>query len=117
MILEKILHSFLINLGLTVVIEGIAAFLLGVRTFYGQIVVLLTNTVTNPLLNAIIVLVSFYISPDAYWYSLIFLEAAVVITEGLIFKKMLQLKLNCFLFSFILNFCSYSIGMIILKII
>ena len=107
----------LIALALTVVIEAALALLLGVRTVRGQLIVLLMNVITNPILNAILTVVSFYISPTAYYYFLVPLELVIVLVEGRIFKSMLPLKMNPYLFSFLLNAGSYFLGTGILKII
>ena len=102
---------------LTVVIEAALAFLFGVRTRYGQGIVLLVNVITNPLLNAVLTVVSFYLSPAAYYWFLVPLEMLVVFTEGRIYKSMLQIKMNPYLLSFLLNLGSWLIGSGILKII
>ena len=104
-------------LALTVVIEAALAFLLGVRTGRDQLIVLLANVITNPLLNAILTIVSFYISPAVYYWFLVPLEIAVVFAEGRIYKNTLTLKMNRYLFSFLLNLGSFFIGSGILKII
>ena len=115
MILSRILYNYLICLSLTVIIEAVFAFISGIRTGYGQAVVLLTNIITNTALNSVLTVVSFYLQ-QAYYFFLIPLEILIVIIEGLIYKKTLIIKMNCFLLSFILNFCSYFIGTVILKI-
>lgn len=85
---------------------------------YGQLVVLLANVITNPLMNGILTVVSFYLSPSYYYIFLIVLEIIVVAAEGLIYKKTeLLIKQNPFILSLLLNVCSYFIGTIILKII
>lgn len=50
---------------MTVVIEAVLAFALSVRSWYGQGIVLFANVITNPLLNAVLTVVSFYLSPLA----------------------------------------------------
>ena len=101
---------------LTVVIEAVFAFLYGVRTKYGQLIVLLANVITNPLLNAILTVVSFYLSPALYYYFLVPLEIIVVLAEGRIYKEILQPEMNPYFFSFLLNVCSYVIGTGIIKL-
>lgn len=117
MIFHRIFFSMVTALVLTVVIEAALAFLFGVRTGRGQLIVLLANVITNPLLNAILTVVTFYISPAAYFWFLVPLEIAVVFTEGRIYKNTLSVKMNPYLFSFLLNLGSYFIGSGILKII
>ena len=103
-------------LALTVVIEAVFAFVFGVRTKYGQLVVLLANFITNPLLNAVLTVVSFYISPAVYYWFLVPLEIVVVLAEGRIYRTMLHPKINPYLLSFILNAASYFGGAAITKL-
>lgn len=117
MILRKILFNLLICYVLTVVIEAAFAFIFSVRTARGQLIVFLANTITNPLLNCIITVVTFFISPSLYYYLIAPLEILVVIVEGIIYSKTLSVKINPFLLSLILNICSYFIGSGILEII
>ncbi len=117
MILRRILFNLLICYVLTVVIEAAFAFILSVRTGYGQLIVFLANTITNPVLNCILTVVSFYLSPEYYYYLIVPLEILVVVVEGLIYRNNLKLKINPFLLSLILNVCSFFIGSGILEII
>ena len=117
MIFHRIVSNLLVCLALTVVLEAAAAFVCGVRTRFGQLVVLLANVVTNPVMNCALTVVSFYISPRAYYYFLVPLEVIVVQAEGLIYKQVLRSKMNPFLLSFLLNACSYGLGTLILKLI
>lgn len=117
MIFHRVVFGMLTALALTVVIEAVLAFACGVRTWYGQGIVLLANVITNPLLNAVLTVVSFYISPSAFYWFLLPLEIIIVIAEGYIFQRFLQLKMNRYLFSLLLNAGSYLIGTGILKLI
>ncbi len=117
MILNRVLYDLLICLLLTVAVEAAAALGAGVRSCRGQVIVLLTNLITNPLLNGILVAVSFLLSPSLYYCFLIPLEIIIVILEGWIYKKTLSLKMNPFVFSLLLNVCSLLIGTGILKIL
>ena len=116
MIFHRIVGSILVCLALTVVIEAVFAFVFGVRSMRGQLAVLLANLITNPVMNAMLTVVSFYLSPSAYYYFLVPAELIVVAVEGLIYKKTLSVKLNPFLLSLILNVCSYALGTVILKL-
>ena len=117
MILHRILSNLLIYLAITIVIEAVSAFILSVRNGYGQLIVLLANVITNPILNCTLIVVSFYLSKSLYYVFLVPLEILAVVIEGLIYRKTLSLKMNPFLFSLILNACSYFIGMLIYKLI
>lgn len=117
MIASRIVLRLLRSLALTVGIEAAAAFVCGVRDRYGQAAVLLTNLVTNPLLNCILTVVSFYLSPAAYYPFLAVSELLVVAAEGLIYKSVLRPNMNPFLLSLLLNACSYGLGTLILQLI
>lgn len=117
MILNRILSNFIICLVLTVIIECTFAFILGFRKGYDQLIILLTNVFTNPILNIILTVVNFYLPRECYYYFLVPLEILVVVTEGIIYKTSLQKKLNPFLLSFVLNACSYLLGTVIIKYI
>ena len=114
MILRRIVSSLVSAFALTVVIEAVAAFALGIRSLKSQTIVLLANLITNPLLNCALTAVSFYISPKAYYWFIFPLEAVAVITEGWIFSSVLRPKMNPFLLSLIVNTCSYFFGTMIL---
>ncbi len=117
MIFHRILYTILICFALTVIIEAVFAFVFGVRSGYGQLVVLLTNAITNPVLNCVLTVVSFYLPRSFYYVFLIPLEVLIVIIEGFIYKKLLTVKLNPFILSLLLNLCSFFLGNIIYKIV
>lgn len=100
-------------LALTVVIEAVFAYVCGVRTGHGQLIVLLSNVITNPLLNAVLTLVSFYLSLALYYWFLVPLEIVVVLAEGRIYQTTLRPKLQPYLLSFLLNAASFFLGMAI----
>ena len=117
MIFHRIVCNLLISLALTVGIEAVFAFCFGLRTRRAQVVVLLANVVTNPLLNSLTTVVSFYLSPSFFYWVLVPLEILVVIAEGYIYRSMLRPNMNPLLLSFLLNCCSYVIGTGIIKLI
>lgn len=116
MILKRIASSLIRDLLLTIILEGTAAFVLRVRTLRGQITVLLANLVTNPVLNAILLIVSFYLSKDLYYVFLVPLEILAAAAEGLIYRNTLPDIKRPFILSLLLNLCSYGIGTLILNI-
>lgn len=115
-VFNKVVTTIITCFILTVIIEAVFAFILGVRTVRGQLTAFFANTVTNPLLNGILTVVSFYYG-KYYYLFLIFLEISVIIAEGLIFNKILKLKINGFLLSLLLNIASYALGTAILNFI
>lgn len=116
MVLHRIVKILVRDLLLTVVLEGAAAFVFRVRTLYGQAVVLLVNLITNPILNAVLTVVSFYLSKNLYTVFLIPLEILTVAAEGFVYRRMLPGIKRPFVLSLLLNLCSYGIGSLILKI-
>ena len=99
-------------LSLTLVLELFAAAVLGLRG-RDLLFVVLANVVTNPVLVSVTTLVFTLRGLTTYYVSLVFFEAAAVLTEGLIFKFALKPKLNPFLLSLLLNVFSALIGNVI----
>ena len=103
---------------LTIIIESAAAFLFGVRNKKDFLNILLINVITNPLVVTTEVAVGMLFGNGTAEIFEYFVEAAVVLTEGLFYRKFLRYKkINPILLSFILNGLSYLIGEIINKII
>lgn len=113
MTLEQLPLIMLRALVLTIFVEGIAAWLLGVRTSRGQTTVALANLLTNPLVVSAGAAVQFFISPRALLPATLLMEAAVLFTEGAIYKKHLDVDMNPFAVSFVCNLASYGIGEIL----
>ena len=113
MTLGRLASFIFVALALTIALEGVMAFIMGVRNIRGQITILLVNIITNPALNCLLLILSLSISPKMNYYAIIPLEIIIVFVEGLIYKKMLKTKLNSFLFSLILNAFSFVVGLII----
>ena len=116
MILQRILSRLLLYLVLTVIIEAVAGYVLGAKKRYDQLVVLLSNLITNPLMNALLTVIAFYSSARMYYIALVLFEIIVVITEGIIYEKHLKLKMRPFLFSLLLNLSSLILGYVIIRI-
>ena len=122
----------------TVVIEGIAAFVLGIRKPEDQAVVALANVLTNPPLVVSTTLVGMFCGKSAYTVTIIFLEVAAVLIEALVYRRVMRLgagdsdgRFNLFkggdvratkksapiVVSLILNCCSYFLGEILNKFV
>ena len=97
-------------LAMTVVIEAGAAYILGLRTLREQGVVLAVNIMTNPLLVSVGYCVMLFTGQAAYLIYLVAAEIAVVLAEGLVYKKMLSAERSPFLLSLILNLFSFGLG-------
>ena len=117
MIADRIVSGLVTALVLTAVIEAACGFIIGIRSRRGQLVILLANLITNPLLNCILILVSFYISPSLFYYCLVPLEIIVILAEGAIYRSILRPRMQPFLLSAVLNSCSLFLGTGILYIL
>ena len=98
-------------LGCTVVIEGVLAFLCGVRRRADQLVVLLVNVLTNPLLVSLGYLLLLRFGKTAYNAGTAVMEIAVVLIEGRIYRTFLTQRKHPFLLSLFLNAGSFLIGL------
>ena len=102
---------------LTILIESAAAALIGVRKKHDFLNVFLVNVITNPVLVALTSLMGFFYGYEAYVVIVAAGEIGVLITEGLIYRKVLiYKKINPFLVSLILNGASYLSGLVIGRI-
>lgn len=102
----------------TLIIEIIVAFILGVRNKKDFINIVLGNILTNPLVVSISIYINirYGLSIRDMW--IIFLELMAFIVEGSIYYKVLNYKkINVFLLSLLLNLSSYFIGEVINYII
>ncbi len=103
----------LLNLAITVLIEGLIMALLFRRLDYVYYS-LLCNLLTNPMLNLLLLVVVNLIGISIYAAALIILEIVVFLVEAMILKKLcrLSLKRACGI-SVMLNICSFLSGAII----
>ena len=108
--LTSLFASFIIALGLTILIEwGLSWFF--VRHKNDRRIVILTQCVTNPLLNLLILLNNYFDVLDAA-ILLAILETLIVISEAIIYKKTFhkKAKLEPFWLSLVLNTTSFTVG-------
>ena len=97
-------------LGSTILIEGLLAFLAGVRKRGDQLIVLLVNVLTNPLLVSTGYLVLLRFGSTGYDIATAVMEIAVVFVEDFIYKTFLTDRKHPFLLSLFLNAGSFLIG-------
>ena len=101
----------------TIIIELFVGYILKVRNKKDQLNIILANIITNPIVVSVPVLMLVYYGYNFAIITLIILEIITVITEGYIYKKVLNYKsINPYLISLILNISSYLIGELINKI-
>ena len=121
----------------TVVIEGVAAFVLGIRRAADQAVVALANVLTNPPLVVSTTLVGLFCGRGAYTVTLIILEVAALLVEALVYRSVMRLgtgsggrfsfftggdvrfanRFAPIIVSLILNACSYFGGELLNKFV
>ncbi len=93
--------------------ETVAFFVFKIRMKSDLILVLLVNTLTNPLVVTLQLIANQY-SPIPWIATLLALEIGACLTEGFIYKRGLYYnKINPYLISLILNCCSYFGGNLI----
>lgn len=97
-------------LGSTIVIEGVLAFLWGLRSRSQQLIVLLANVMTNPLLVSLVYAITFRFGAGAYNIATAILETLVVLAEGFVYKRMLPEQKHPFALSLFCNASSFLIG-------
>lgn len=113
MTLDQLPLIMLRALALTVLIECVTAWVLGVRSARDQMIVALVNVITNPLVVSIGAAVLFMGGRDIFRISMIVMEISVVLVEGLIYKKKLSCEINPFMLALICNVVSYICGEIL----
>lgn len=108
--MKEIIWTFAICLLLTLVLEEAVALIAGVRRKFDLAVIFFANTLTNPPVVLLGLLLPSYTDIPRPVY-VILLEAAVFVTEALIYRKLLYTRRpNSFLMSLILNGVSFIIG-------
>ena len=99
---------------LTIIFELIISIIIGVRDKKDILNIILVNILTNPLVVTIPVYFNIKYGLFERNIALYTLEIITVVTEGYIYKKVLNFKkINPFVISLILNLSSYLIGEII----
>lgn len=117
MLISDLPKVMIVSLLITIIIEVIIAYVLKYRK-KDLLNVLLVNILTNPVLNSVTVYINVYYGLKIRNIALFFFEIMVVLIEGMIYKKYLERKkINAYLLSFILNLASFTLGMIINRII
>lgn len=97
----------------TLLLEGVSAWIIGIRDGYSQRIIALVNAITNPILNMILLLVNLYL-PLGYVRGLtLVLEVVIFLVEGLLFRSFLKDRRHPFLLSLYLNAGSFFAGKII----
>ncbi|MGI5978668.1 MAG: hypothetical protein ACOX66_04110 [Oscillospiraceae bacterium] len=106
----SLLEALAVSLGLTLLVELLLAFSLGVWTRRDLLFVLLVNVATNPPVVYLYALVCFR-APALRFAVLALLEAAAFALEGFIYSRCLtSCTRNPFFLSLLLNAASFAAG-------
>lgn len=108
------IYSLLISLLLTLIIESIVAFFVGIRKEDDFKTVIIANVITNPIVVFIANLCALANNIWLYFFVVLIMEIWAVLIEAFIFKKHLKYKEKPALaISIINNGLSFAFGIII----
>ncbi len=111
------LYVYLKPLFLTIVFEGTAAYILGIRSIREQLLILLVNVMTNPLLVYFSLLLMYHIGIEkGTILTYLILEPIVVMTEYHMYHSFMKNR-NAFILSLVLNLISVTGGILCQRII
>lgn len=110
MTLEQLPLIMLRALLLTLIIECAIAWILGVRSRDGQKVVFLANLMTNPLVVSIGAGVLLFLGRNMLFPITVIMEVIVVVVEGVVYRRYLDIDRNPFFVSLACNTGSFLIG-------
>lgn len=110
------IKSLVISLILTIIIEILVSYILGVRKKEDFKLIILVNIYTNPVVVFISNIVQRLNDVIIFSFSIFILEVWAVIIEGLIYRKYLKEKINFVNLSILCNICSFGLGVILLYI-
>lgn len=103
---------------LTVMAEVALGFVLGVRKKRDIVNVVLVNVLTNPFASSVPFVINFFRGLRARNIAVACLEVFALVTEALIYKKVLDFKrIQPFLLSLLLNAFSFLLGEVINRIL
>ena len=99
---------------ITVLTETVVSLIWGFRRLRELGIILLINTVTNPLLNVLAILMNLYFPYSATRICILCLEVIIFLAEALLFKAFLERCRHPWLLSLTCNAASYAAGLLIL---
>ena len=110
--------SLIISLILTIIIESMVSFIIGIRDKEDLKIVLWVNILTNPIVVYIANCLKLLNNNVVYNIVVVIMEILVIIVESIVYKKYLDYKKKSpLLISSLNNIISFSLGIIICKII
>ena len=113
-----IVLAFVLPLGLTLLVEFLAALCFRIRP---KKYVLIINLITNPVMNLLLLLLAMILGPEqwVYWTVLAVLELAVVGLEFLFYtKKCREIpRVRLLIFTVVANLLSFLIGICVINLL
>lgn len=112
--MSKLVMSLGLSLGLTLLLESGAAFLLGFRKKQDFLLIFLVNVFTNPLVVLVLNLTALLSQAAPPWYLIAMMEVFAVCAEWYLYRRRLQhARWNPFALSLLLNTISYLGGLLL----
>ena len=108
--------KLILSLILTVVLELLMSYILGIRNIKDFCVVILVNIYTNPIVVFLSNIVQLMNNVMLYYCSIFILEIGAVVIEALLYKRYLKKPLNPIRLSIYNNIFSFGMGVILLFI-
>lgn len=107
-----IILNFIISWFLTIAIESAAAFMIFRIRGKEQLLLVLINTMTNPAAVLICMMLSVY-AGIPFYCSVLLTEAAVFLTEGVLFRQCMPECPHPLRTAFSLNLASFGCGLVL----
>jgi O-antigen/teichoic acid export membrane protein len=115
--IKMFVSNLILALALTVVIEIIVAILLGYRKKWELLTIVLINVITNPILNYILIVNSYFNWLSINIFIVISLEVIVVIVEWLLLKYTFRKdSKKLLILSVAMNATSFLVGLLLFKV-
>lgn len=108
------IKSLALSLILTIALEILISYILGIRNKDDFKIVILVNIDTNPIVVFLSNIVQLINNTLVYYCSVLILEIGAIVIEALLYKKYLKENINPVRLSIYSNVFSFCIGIIIL---
>ncbi len=108
------IKSLTISLILTITLEILISYVLGIRKKEDFKIVILVNIYTNPIVVLLSNIVQLMNNKLLYYCSIFILEIGAIVIEAIILKKYLKENINPVRLSIYINVFSFCIGIVLL---
>lgn len=110
------IKSLITSLILTIILETMSSYILGIRSIKELRNIMFVNMYTNPIVVFLSNIIHLINNTLVYCFSILILEIATIIIEALLFKKYLKTDISSIRLSICNNFFSFGIGLFLLII-